>query len=98
MHWEVSTLPATTAAGYSGASMEPFGMTISIGLRQPSFIGIASSTRVRKTYSTAARQTADGALKLLSSCIEVPVKSMRALRALLSMLIFTLMTLPLSMG
>ena len=31
MAWEVSTLPATTAAGGSGASMEPGGTTMSQG-------------------------------------------------------------------
>jgi hypothetical protein len=38
---------------------------------------MSSSTRVRNTYSTAAMQTAAGALKLLGSWGEVPVKSIR---------------------
>ena len=45
--WLVSTLPATTAAGYVGRSIEPSGMTISMGFRQPAFIGIGSSTMTR---------------------------------------------------
>ena len=44
---EVSTLPATTAAGYCGESIEPGGMTILIGSRQPAFIGMSSSTMTR---------------------------------------------------
>jgi len=47
--WLVSTLPATTAAGYAGLSMDRSGMTISIGLRQPAFIGIGSFTITRNT-------------------------------------------------
>jgi len=46
--WLVSTLPATTARGYCGASIEPSGMTISIGSRQPAFIGMLPSTMTRK--------------------------------------------------
>ncbi len=83
MAWEVSTLPATTAAGGSGASIEPGGTTMRSGRRQPSLSGMSSSTRVRKTYRTAALTTANGALKLVASCGDVPVKSTvaRALRA-----------------
>ena len=50
------------------------------GLRQPAFSGMSSSTSVRNTYSTAAMHTAVGALKLLTCCAEVPVKSISALR------------------
>jgi hypothetical protein len=46
---EVSTLPATTAAGYAGESMLPGGMMTRSGFRQPAFSGISSSTSVRKT-------------------------------------------------
>ena len=46
--WLVSTLPATTAAGATGASIEPGGITMSMGFKQPSFIGMSSSTRQRK--------------------------------------------------
>ena len=46
---EVSTLPATTAAGYSGDSMECGGTTMLIGRRQPAFIGMSSSTITRNT-------------------------------------------------
>src|SRR6516225_9103329 len=46
---DVSTLPATTAAGYSGDSIDFFGMTMLIGRRQPPFIGISSSTITRNT-------------------------------------------------
>ena len=46
---EVSTLPATTAAGYSGDSIDFFGMTMLIGRRQPAFIGMSSSTMTRNT-------------------------------------------------
>ena len=49
-----STLPATTAAGYLGFTMDPGGSTSVMGLRQPAFKGMASSTKVRKTYKTAA--------------------------------------------
>ena len=49
MCWLVSTLPATTAAGDRGASIEPSGVPIFRGFRQPSFSGMSSSTRVRKT-------------------------------------------------
>ncbi len=52
------------------------------GFRQPAFSGISSSTSVRNTYSTAAMQTAVGALKLFCCCGEVPVKSISALRRL----------------
>ncbi len=46
---EVSTLPATTAAGYSGDSIERGGITMRIGRRQPAFIGMSSSTMTRNT-------------------------------------------------
>src|SRR3546814_4714019 len=63
MHIDVSTLPATTAAGYRGFSIEPSGMMICNGLRQPLLSGISSSTRVRNTYRTAAMHTDEGALR-----------------------------------
>ncbi len=47
--WLVSTLPAITAAGYSGLSIVPLGRMTLSGFITPSFIGIASSTRQRKT-------------------------------------------------
>jgi len=47
--WEVSTLPAATAAGYSGESMVPGGMITFSGCRQPELSGMSSSTRVRNT-------------------------------------------------
>jgi hypothetical protein len=47
--WEVSTLPAATAAGYSGDSMVPGGMITFSGCRQPELSGMSSSTRVRNT-------------------------------------------------
>ncbi|EDT37263.1 hypothetical protein BamMEX5DRAFT_6958 [Burkholderia ambifaria MEX-5] len=78
---DVSTLPDTTAAGYSGFSIERAGTITVSGFRQPAFNGMSSPTSVRNTYSTAAMQTAFGALKLLSSCAEVPVKSISARRA-----------------
>ncbi|CFE02637.1 Uncharacterised protein [Bordetella pertussis] len=96
MHIEVSTLPATTDAGGFGRSIDPSGMMISSGLRQPAFSGISSSTRVRNTYSTAATAIAPGALKLFSSWPEVPVKSTTALRAWRSTRTATSMTAPLS--
>ena len=46
---EVSTLPATTAAGYSGVSIDFGGMTMLIGRRQPAFIGMSSATIMRNT-------------------------------------------------
>ena len=47
--WDVSTFPATTAAGYWGFSIQPSGMIISNGFMQPALRGILSSTRVRNT-------------------------------------------------
>ncbi len=94
MAWEVSTLPATTAAGGSGASMDPCGTTMSRGRRQPSLSGMSSATRVRKTYRTAALTTAYGALKLVASCGEVPVKSTVAERLRRSTRTWTRMTAP----
>ena len=73
-------------------------MTMRIGLRQPAFIGISSSTMTRKTYSAAARATGSGALKLFGCCGEVPVKSTVASRAARSTVIFTLMTAPWSVS
>src|SRR3954465_2660175 len=96
MQVEVSTLPATTEAGGRGLSIEPSGMITFSGLRQPALSGMSSLTRVRNTYSTAAKQTADGALELLASWDEVPVKSMSALRVARSTRIATLITAPLS--
>ncbi len=58
-----------------------------IGRRQPAFIGMSSSTIMRNTYSTAARVTGSGALKLVGCCGEVPVKSTVASRFFLSTVI-----------
>ncbi len=69
-------------------------MIISNGLRQPALRGISSSTRVRKTYNTAALQTAVGALKLLGSWGDVSVKSIFALRFFLSILTEIYILLP----
>ena len=98
MHCEVSTLPATTDAGGCGFSIEPSGTITRSGFRQPAFSGMSSPTSVRNTYSTAAMHTAVGALKLLGSCGDVPVKSMTALRAAASTRIATRITAPLSSG
>ena len=78
--------------------MQPSGIVTASGLRQPALSGMSSSTSVRNTYSTAAMQTADGALKLFGSWDEVPVKSILAF--LLSSEIFmeTRMRAPLSSG
>ena len=94
--WEVSTLPAATAAGYSGESIVPGGMITCSGCRQPELSGMSSSTRVRNTYSTAAMATLDGALKLPASCGEVPVKSISAVRSSRLTRTATLTTAPLS--
>src|SRR5258708_36253192 len=75
---EVSTFPAATAAGYSGASMHPGGMITRTGLRQPELRGLSSATRGRNTYSTAAMATDDGALKLPGRRAEGPVKATSA--------------------
>ncbi len=91
---DVSTFPAATAAGYSGASMDPGGMITRTGFRQPEFSGISSATRVRSTYSTAAMATDDGALKLPGSWAEVPVKSISARRAAGSTRTAALITAP----
>ena len=79
--WLVSTLPAATAAGYSGDSIVRAGMITVSGSRQPALSGMSLSTRVRNTYRTAAIATLDGALKLLLSMSLVPVKSIVARRA-----------------
>ncbi len=94
MHCEVSTLPATTAAGGAGSSIELAGMRISSGRRHPAFSGIGSASSVRNTYSTAAVVTARGALKLSGCCAEVPVKSTQALPALASIVTRTAITAP----
>ena len=96
MQVDVSTLPATTEAGGSGWSIERSGMITLSGFMQPALSGISSATRVRNTYSTAAMQIELGALKLLSSWADVPVKSMSAVRAAWSTRIATLITAPLS--
>ena len=93
-HWEVSTLPATTAAGYTGFKRLPAGMMILSGFRHPPLSGMSRSTRLRNTYNTAAWATAAGALKLSGDWSEVPVKSTTALRALRSMATRTWMWLP----
>ena len=98
MQLEVSTLPATTAAGGRGLSMEPSGMITRSGLRHPALSGMSSSTRVRNTYSTAAMHTARGALKLLGSCALVPPKSITALREATSTCTRTAICAPLSSG
>ena len=98
MHCEVSTLPATTAAGATGFSIEPSGTRIASGRRQPSFSGMSESTSVRNTYSTAAVQTANGALKLPACCGEVPSKSITALRACRSTATRTSIALPSSIS
>ena len=95
---EVSTLPAATAAGYCGESIVPGGMSTVSGCRQPELSGMSSSTRVRKTYSTAAMATLDGALKLPASCGEVPVKSISAVRSSAWTRTATLTTAPLSIS
>src|SRR6185436_6808151 len=93
---QTCALPAATAAGYSGASRQPGGIVTWIGTRQPAFSGMSSSTSVRNTYSTAAIATDEGALKLLGSCGEVPVKSISAVRASRSTRMATAITAPLS--
>ena len=98
MQLEVSTLPATTDAGGSGLSIECAGMTTFSGFRQPALSGMSSSTRVRKTYSTAAIVTAFGALKLFGSCALVPVKSIVASRVAACTVTFTAICAPLSSG
>ena len=92
--WEVSTLPATTAAGYTGASIEPSGITSRSGRRQPSLSGMSVATSVRNTYSTAAVTTEDGALKFVASCGDVPVKSIVADRRSRSTVTRTAITAP----
>ena len=79
--WEVSTLPAATAAGYRGASIEPGGIVTRSGVRHPAFSGMSSATSVRNTYSTAAIATDEGALAFPADWGEVPVKSISAVRA-----------------
>jgi hypothetical protein len=48
-HCDVSTFPATVAAGGRGFSIEPSGMRIRRGFRHPAFNGMSSSTSDRKT-------------------------------------------------
>ena len=87
--WLTSVLPATTAAPGSGDRNVPGGMTMCSGTRQPSFSGMSVPTRQRNEYSTAARVTAGGALKLSPRCAPVPVKSTVALRLAASTVIAT---------
>jgi hypothetical protein len=94
--WLVSTLPAATAAGYSGDSIVRGGMITVSGFRQPALSGMSLSTSVRNTYRTAASATLDGALKLPSSCGLVPVKSMTAVLLSRSTVTLTLILAPLS--
>jgi hypothetical protein len=61
-------------------------------------MGISSSTSVRNTYSTAARQTAAGALKLLGRWELLPEKSTVAWRRRRSMETRTFTTEPSSMS
>ena len=98
MHCEVSTLPATTAAGGTGFSIEPGGTRSVSGRRHPSFNGKSASTSARNTYSTAAVHTASGALKLPGRCGEVPAKSTTALRLARSTCTATSMALPSSIS
>ena len=98
MQVEVSTLPATTEAGGCGFNIEPSGMMTLSGARHPALSGMSSSTKLRNTYNTAAMHTAVGALKLLASWAEVPVKSISALRCAGSTRIATLICAPLSNG
>ena len=95
---DVSTLPATTAAGGRGFSRQPSGTITCKGFRQPAFSGMSSSTRLRKTYSTAAIVTALGALKLSGVCALVPVKSRMASRRPASTVSDTQIWAPLSIG
>jgi hypothetical protein len=92
--WLTSVFPATTAQPGSGERNVPGGMTISIGTRHPSLSGISVPTRQRNTYSTAARVTAGGELKLFGRCTPVPVKSTRAVRASRSTVTLTLSGAP----
>ena len=94
--WETSVFPATTAAPGMGDKNVPGGIISFSGFRQPSFSGISSPTKQRNTYSTAARVTAGGELKLPESCGPVPVKSTVALRVARSTLTDTHSSLPLS--
>jgi hypothetical protein len=75
--WEVSTLPATTAAGGRGSSSDGAGTRSSIGVRKPSLSGSGSPIRQRSAYITAARTTGRGALALPGSMPLVPEKSIR---------------------
>ncbi len=96
--WEVSTFPATVAAGKTGASIEPSGIRTSTGLRQPLLSGMSSATRVRKTYRTAAITTELGALALPGCWGEVPAKSSTAPRAARSTVSATWISAPLSVS
>ena len=78
--------------------MDPRGTRISSGLRQPSFSGKSASTSARNTYSTAAVQTASGALKFPGCCGDVPAKSTTALRARRSTVTATSIALPSSIS
>src|SRR5713226_6628102 len=98
MQVDVSTLPATTDAGGRGLSIDPVGIITVSGLRQPALSGMSSSTRVRNTYNTAAVHTAVGALKLLASCGDEPVKSITALRSCAFTRMVTVICAPLSSG
>src|SRR5262249_20768616 len=60
---EVSTLPATTAAGYSGDTIDFFGMTMLIGRRQPPFIGQEPDHRHRSLLRARRERPRGGGAK-----------------------------------
>ena len=91
---EVSTLPATTAAGYSGDSIE---LLRDHDVDRPQAAGIHRDVVVDHDAEHIEHGRARhrlGRVEVESCCGEVPVKSTVASRFFLSTVIFTLMAVP----
>ena len=72
---EVSTLPATTAAGDLAFTSDPSGALTSIGAYAPPDAGASGSATTRRTKQHADTVTASGQLRLPPCCGAVPSKS-----------------------
>ncbi len=72
---EVSTFPATTAAGGRALSSEPSGAITVTGRYAPAVGGMSGSVSTRTANQQALRVTESGQLRLPSCCSAEPVKS-----------------------
>ena len=75
MRLDVSTFPATTAAGACALTRQPGSARISTGSSAPPDAGTSGSQTTRTAYATAARVTASGQLTFPGCCGAVPAKS-----------------------